>query len=437
MKINFSSEQSKKKFKLVFSLALALIIALSFVGGFLVAQWAKDDAHKDINKLFQIADKYYYDDANFTTEDLADALVKEAFDKYSAYYSEEEYNKKQQNDAGKYKGIGVTFLTAKNDATIHSVLLNSPAQKAGLKAGDVLHAGKNEIREEWWFYDKEDAFDFFESVKEDEVFTLYVEREGEFIYKPFELQVAEFTTTYVEYYDSAKCLQFITAEDGETPEKTVTENNGEEISVNDESVAVIKIHAFEGNMVEEFKMALEYMKERGRSKLILDLRNNGGGKMDILTELSAYLIKSEKTKTPVLTFVKEKGNVYRHYRTPECKFPEFVTGISVMANERTASASEALIGGMIGNKTITKDNLVIERNGLGVARTYGKGLMQTTYKLPSGGALKITTAKLYWPDMKTCIDGVGIRATEENSVWKGADAVIRAESLLVAPPING
>ena len=59
---------------------------------------------------------------------------------------------------------------------------------------------------------------------------------------------------------------------------------------------------------------------------------------------------------------------------------------------------------------------LIEKNQNGVAKTYGKGIMQTTYKLISGGAFKLTTAKIYLPDKKNSIHGVGFIATGDNAV---------------------
>ena len=53
-------------------------------------------------------------------------------------------------------------------------------------------------------------------------------------------------------------------------------------------------------------------------------------------------------------------------------------------------------------------DIILEQSKEGVAKTYGKGIMQTTYKLISGGALKLTTAKIYWPDKTTSIHGVGV-----------------------------
>ena len=110
-------------------------------------------------------------------------------------------------------------------------------------------------------------------------------------------------------------------------------------------------------------------------------------------------------------------------------FFEHLTAISVIANERSASASECLIGALICYGDIfSADRLIIEKNLDGVAKTYGKGIMQTTYKLISGGAFKLTTARILWPD-GTCIHGKGIYTSEENSVLK-EHAVERAISTL-------
>jgi C-terminal processing protease CtpA/Prc len=76
------------------------------------------------------------------------------------------------------------------------------------------------------------------------------------------------------------------------------------------------------------------------------------------------------------------------------------------------------------------DRLIIERNKSGTARTYGKGIMQTTYSFMDGSALKLTTANIYWPDGSTCIHGKGITTTTQNSVEKGVYAIMRAQATL-------
>jgi hypothetical protein len=64
----------------------------------------------------------------------------------------------------------------------------------------------------------------------------------------------------------------------------------------------------------------------------------------------------------------------------------------------------------------SKDRLVIEEHPIEGARTYGKGIMQTTYWMIKGGAIKLTTGQMYWPDNQTSIHQIGITTTPENSV---------------------
>ena len=83
--------------------------------------------------------------------------------------------------------------------------------------------------------------------------------------------------------------------------------------------------------------------------------------------------------------------------------------IYVLADEGTASASECLIGAMVDYGAVSfSDICLIERNG--VAKTYGKGIMQTTYPfgLWDTDAIKLTTARILWPTSDTCIHGTGV-----------------------------
>jgi hypothetical protein len=63
--------------------------------------------------------------------------------------------------------------------------------------------------------------------------------------------------------------------------------------------------------------------------------------------------------------------------------------------------------------------VVVEKNANGIAKTYGKGIMQTTYSLWFGGAFKLTTAKIYWPDKTTSIHGTGVVKEGLNAAEKG------------------
>jgi carboxyl-terminal processing protease len=179
--------------------------------------------------------------------------------------------------------------------------------------------------------------------------------------------------------------------------------------------------------------ALAYAKESGKTQLVLDLRNNGGGSMEILEKIASLVIDGDGSQIKLVSAVGK--NETTHYNTDRDRFDGFIKKISVIANENSASASECLMGAMLYHygekyKTAEKEEdkakynntdctvfgfgrLVIVKNKNGVAKTYGKGIMQTTYQLSSGGALKLTTARLMWPDHSrwhegTSIHGIGI-----------------------------
>ena len=100
----------------------------------------------------------------------------------------------------------------------------------------------------------------------------------------------------------------------------------------------------------------------------------------------------------------------------------------MLADENTASASEMLIGAMLSYDTQDKIEVVLapskDDDGQTVYKSYGKGIMQTTYvNTFDGEALKLTTAKLVWPDGKTCIHGVSITKSLEGygeKIWESA-----------------
>lgn len=232
-----------------------------------------------------------------------------------------------------------------------------------------------------------------------------------------------------------------------------------------DDVAYVRLTAFEGDAALQFGAVIKYMVERGRTRLVLDLAGNGGGNMTILQNIASYLIYNGGKVDTKIAVASEKldGNAtdgyvaegYRQtsYSTTVNNFNTAITDISVIADRNTASASECLIGAMIHYKDknqydryiFTKDNLVIVGSanpknsddgvidGTTEYRTYGKGIMQTTYKLSSGGALKLTTAKLLWPNSSTCIHKVGITPSLNSNKAQNHDtAVTTAINMLKA-----
>ena len=159
---------------------------------------------------------------------------------------------------------------------------------------------------------------------------------------------------------------------------------------------------------------MERFRTDGKKNLVLDLRGNGGGSLDVMREIAGYLCKTTEKK-PVVAIAdygerREKFranfNVYNEYFTDDSR-------ICVLADNETASASECLIGAMLDYGTITYADVCL--SGLGEsAKTYGKGIMQTTFylNLLKGDAIKLTTAQIRWPISDTCIHDRGILSSD-------------------------
>jgi C-terminal processing protease CtpA/Prc len=144
---------------------------------------------------------------------------------------------------------------------------------------------------------------------------------------------------------------------------------------------------------------------------VLDLRGNGGGYLDITLEIASYFCKNSDKRKPLVAVADYGEKTEKFYATGNC-YNEYFSAesrIFVLADNQTASASECLIGCMIDYGAISYADICIAQRGEEV-KTYGKGIMQTTYPLTGiyGDAVKLTTARICWPVSNRCIHGRGI-----------------------------
>ena len=185
---------------------------------------------------------------------------------------------------------------------------------------------------------------------------------------------------------------------------------------------------------DKFYMVLNST-ENGKRKLILDLRGNGGGYVDICQSVAKFFVPAPENSFSLIATAEYKKDPKTDkskteiFKSSAIEFGTYnYTKIIVLADENTASASEMLIGAMLSYDTQDKIEVVLapskDDDGQTVYKSYGKGIMQTTYvNTFGGGALKLTTAKLVWPDGKTCIHGVGITKSLEGygeKIWESA-----------------
>lgn len=419
--------RKKKTSKKVLAILLGILLfLLSFAGGFLTNYLIRGKEANVAYDLVSIMQKvgYIYDPETgekreITDKDVGDALVNGLLDDYAKYYTAEEYAEVTANSKGNYQGVGVSFYKGAG-TEISQVVGNSPAYHAGLKAGDKLISGSVN-GETVIFNDEQDIINFIGEHETGDELILTYEREG--LQDTATVIKKSYVASYVTYYDNQTIYEFIS--DSGSPQGT--EKSSSEMDYLDNDVAYIKLDSFEGGAASQMGNALEYMNERGKTKLILDLRGNGGGYMDVLTQIASYFIDNGGAKKSAVALAVGKTGTQTFY-TDNNRY-KGISSIAVIGDKNTASASECLIGAL---KTYVDGvKIVVEKDTEGVARTYGKGIMQTTYMLITGGAFKLTTAKIVWPNAeRTCIHGVGVTAALGAVEAEKGEGVTTALSLL-------
>ena len=424
-----------KKSKILSGIIIFLTLVITFTGGFFTSYLIQNKTGRILGEVYQIIENnakspsgndLVFDESEIVKNFVDNLLID---DDYAFYYSNQEYEKITSEGKGKYEGVGLYLYS--NLPFVFSVAGNSPAEKSGLKKMDkVLRARTSSQSEFTSFSTSNDVLDFFENNASASSFEMVIEREGEGE-KTITLSPEKYIASYVEYYDNQNSVRLLSS-NGEKPK--ITEFREEKNASLDDKTAIIVFKAFEGDASSQLKEVLDYFYKKGKSKLILDLRDNGGGYMSCLKEVASYFIYNEGESRSLITTVEESKG-YAKYYTSGNNFNTQLKNIVVLANENTASASECLIGAMLyyGDGNFSIDNLLIEYNSTRKNySTYGKGIMQTTYKLFSGGALKLTTARIYQPDEKTCIHNKGIVQENAKNQITSQNAISRAVEILAS-----
>ncbi len=442
-----STPKKTKTSKAIIAIIMVIAVVVSFFLGFFTHSLAQSKKVKLINELFNVIDKYAYTDENtppLTSDDVADILVGGVLqhDKYAEYYSKEDYQSYLNENQGHYTGIGIGIL----GTTVKSVVLNSPAELGGLKPGDVILEGKNlSTGVEAKFDNTESLTSFLREAQNSNQITFKILRKESGEDKNLDITVVkrEYSVCYVKYLDSETELTFRQKSENDlTLQAEITEGeqtiNGVSTAQLKSDTAYILLTQFEGDAYAQFAEAMQYFKTRGKTKLILDLRDNGGGSLDILLKIASHLIYNGGNASNTITIAKHK-NSQTVFTTSLDNFNKSLAYIGVLANDGTASASEALIGAIDYYKGRTGEigynySLVLTKNSSrGDYSTFGKGIMQTIYNLSNGGAIKLTTAKLFQPNGETSIHGVGLAVATPECQAEDNQTAIQKMLALASP----
>ena len=371
-------EQKKKKgygAGIVTGILATVLVSLLLLGGFRVitntagsyasGKVTEKEVSKKLNKLNALIDKYYLYEDEIDTDKLAEGIysgyTSALGDKYTVYYDEDETKALMESTSGTFSGVGAT-LTKDADtgyATIVNVYEDSPAEKAGLKAGDIL-----------------------EKIDDHEV--------GD-----------EQLDTVVSWIKGEKGtdVKITVLRDGEELELTATRDTIEVKTVSYEmkenQIGYIRVSEFDTVTYDQFKEALEDLENQGMQGLVVDLRNNPGGSLDTVTNMLRLLL-------PEGTIVSTKD---KNGKTDEITCDgthEFKKAMAVLVNQYSASASEIFSGAVQDYGTAKI---------VGVT-TYGKGVVQQLMDLGDGTCLKVTIAEYYTPNGRS-INGKGVEPDVE------------------------
>lgn len=387
---------------------LSAILCLVFIAGCSISskEWFEET----------IKDYYYYTlpDEAFEGDDFKQIAAK-YLDAYSAYYTAEEYKSVLLSNAGSKSGIGLsTSFVAGKGIYVGAVVGNSPAYLSGMRAGEWLVSG-SAGGEEVTFTSSKDFSNLVNSAG-DGVNIKFTSLDGSI----YTCAKSEYTATYAYMASKDNAWVF---DDTVTGDSITTKY----VPYLPEDTAYIRLSQFYGEAAEEFSQLVKNFNAEGFTSLILDLRSNGGGYVSVMQRI-AYAFSGSTKMTAMLA--RDKYGNEADYRCVKVNSSAAVlskdTKVYVLANSSTASASEALIGAMLCYGSLEMQNIFLsdyseeylnwlESSGqqAKTARSYGKGIMQSTYVNDSTKeALKLTTAQIYWPDKSTCIHDKGLTVAE-------------------------
>lgn len=418
---DFAVDKTKKILKISLAVLLAAVILCGvFFAGFFTHKLTRPAAINSYEWALNVIDENYCGERRegkiqinsdgYTKEEISLKALAATLDDYSAYYTAAEYAEVLKDNSGEKSGVGVTtnFISGKG-AYVVSVSGNSPAFKAGVQVGDVFTAGKAAGGERVEFNTSADFSGFVSARATGEKFTLFTESGS------FELSKEEYAASYAAMFTSKAEFGFCYG-----GEENYYYRLTDKMGFLPEDAAYIKLSQFYGNAADEVGYLISKFNAENKTTLILDLRNNGGGYVSVMQNMAGYFLSGgDHSREAMIAEYKNGGRDvfgWRNYAADAAV--KDGTEIYVLANSGTASASEALIGVLVSYGVLEYENIIISdytENYLNWAganaktgRTYGKGIMQSTFKNPqTGEAFKLTTARILWPNGK-CIHGAGL-----------------------------
>lgn len=319
---------------------------------------------KKLAELDAIFKKEYVGDVNYNDVErgVISGYLAGSGDRYAYYYTAEEYLEMMATSSGDSQGIGISVIWNSDEYAIEvlNIFPGGPAESSELRVGDLIVAvGTGENAQDVATLGYEKALSMLRGESGTKAkFTVL--RGKETLEMSIERGHYENQTVYYHKYDL------------------------------DGTVGVIRITEFERITPHQFREAVAALEAQGAGELIVDLRSNPGGDRDSIIEILDYILP----EGPLFRLKQADGSVVI---TDTSDAACINNPIVVLTNGETASAAELFTAAM-------RD---YERAKIVGTKTYGKGSMQTSFRLSDGSVFK-TTSNLYYPPFSDNYDGIGI-----------------------------
>ena len=334
-----------RKTKYIF-IALILVFSLLQLGA------SPLSAFKKLNQVISLAQELYFED--FDINEAMEGAIRgflEELDPHSQYISKKEYESISEQFEGEFEGIGIEFSMIDGFITVISPIPETPSERAGLQPGDKIIKINDESA---YKLSNDEIFKKLRGKKGSEV-KIQIQRLGEI--EPFDVTLIR----------------------DKIPIKSVIATYQYE----NEKIGYVKINRFANNTYQELLEALYGLEKAGIEKLILDLRNNGGGLLGQAVKMVDLFLTDKDTIVYTKGKIRSANEVYFSSKNIYDKTYDLV----VLINNGSASASEIVSGAL---QDLDRAYVVGERS-------FGKGLVQRQIDLMDGSAARITIAQYFTP----------------------------------------
>lgn len=350
---------------IVISVSLTIVSVKSFSSGKVKTSSEKQETIQEFEEVYNlIIDEYYKKvDKNALINGAINGMLESLDDPHTSYFNKSETENFDEVMNGSYEGIGAEIsLDTDGNIIVFSVFKNSPAAEVGLKFNDKIIA-VNDINTKGM-----STTEVVTLIKDKNKKTakIKINRDGEELELEIEKRIVVIESVESKVYD-----------------------------INNKKIGYVAINNFANNTYDQFRENIELMEKENITGLVIDVRGNSGGYLHSVTDMLDMFLP----KGTVSYQIADKNKTYKYTATTSesRNYP-----VAVLVNKASASASEILAIGLM------------ESYGADVVGTYtyGKGTVQTTKKLDSGGMIKYTIQK--WLSPKgNWINDVGVKPTVE------------------------